>query len=88
MFLEIGFGNINILWELMSRGVIPMPRIAVHTFETGLNSYKFNVGVVFSRLNLPNPPFISLTSEELAEKMNKADPKLKEFLLVEMYRVN
>lgn len=72
----------------MSRGVIPLSRVAVHTVATATNSYKFNVGIVFERLHLPNPPFISLSSEELANKMRQADPKLKEFLLVEMYRVN
>lgn len=90
LFIELAFGNVNVLWELVSRGVIPLSRVAVHTVEAGLNSYRFNVGVVFHRLHLPNPPFISLSSDELAAKMQmaNADPKLKEFLMVEMYRVN
>lgn len=70
LIMELTFGNINILWELMSRGIIPTSRVGIHAFQTGMESYKFNVAIVFHKLHLPNPPVISLTAEELALKLD------------------
>lgn len=90
LLIEVVFGNMTTLLKLMSYGVIPAHRVAVHMAGTAIDSYKFNVGMVFSRLNLPNPPIISMSTAELEKFMvdAKKNPEISYTMLVEMYRVN
>jgi hypothetical protein len=68
-----------------------MNRLIITTVQTAVDSYRFNVSVIFEKLNIPSPPVISLSDEELKIQMAdavKQNPALKDMMLMQMYRIN
>jgi hypothetical protein len=91
IFLEALFGNVSLIWQLVSYGIIPAHRVAMSATKTAWNSYQYNTSVVFESLNLPSPPVISMTDEELKAQMSetiKNNPAMRDMMLMQMYRVN